>query len=831
MSRFTSSTPSSAPGGGSGKRPASGPQATEEPPIVQEFDDGRSFDPVAVHQSTQRWIATHMKKREEQFTESAPIKLFCGTWNVNGKVLKDGGLSDWLFPANSEYVDEAGQPVADLYAIGFQEAVDLTAVNVAMETETKKRAVAWQEAIAECLNGRGVGYRLVATKYLVGLLLYCYVKESVADKVKDVRSASVGVGVMGMLGNKGGVSIRLTLFDSGLCFVCSHLAAHRENVAGRNADYKNILEKTVFIASSLSENAPPGQGADSLEVEKRQGSQKSKSFRYKTGLSELDEYSIFDNDVVFWVGDLNYRIDEAVSMDEVFTRIENDDLGILRDNDQLNMERARGNAFQEFSEGQLLFPPTYKYQPGFDTYDRRPEKKVRAPAWCDRILWRLAKGGSESLAQLSYRRSELKPSDHKPVCSLFACNLRRIIADKERAVFEHLLRELDKWENDSIPKVDFSTKVVDFGVVHYMEKYSTSVKIRNSGTAIAHWHFVPKLEDKKVSKRFVKFSPVLGMLLPGEEVKVSVDAMVDVVTARALNKGSEVLDDIVVLRIENGSDFYLEVKAQYARSCYGMSLEELVCTWDPVRSTLLPSEDRESGREQIHVPRDESVSQAAEEAAAAGTGAPAPGPGKEMSIPKEVWRIVDALWTNGGVTENDIFVVGADPSEVSAVRECLDRGEDFPSQISPHALVEALTSFLLALPTPLIPHELYPSQIDIEPQNIRAWARRFLEQLPPLNYNLFVYLLSFERELLKFESDNKLTAQRMAALSVGFMTRLGSVVLPPTSATDAPNAAPDETYAGATAEVSAAGSADSKASIAQNTLQSAIMYFLTSQSL
>jgi hypothetical protein len=30
---------------------------------VQEFDDGRSFDPVAVHQSTQRWITMNMKKR------------------------------------------------------------------------------------------------------------------------------------------------------------------------------------------------------------------------------------------------------------------------------------------------------------------------------------------------------------------------------------------------------------------------------------------------------------------------------------------------------------------------------------------------------------------------------------------------------------------------------------------------------------------------------------------------------------------------------------------------------------------------------------------------
>lgn len=185
------------------------------------------------------------------------------------------------------------------------------------------------------------------------------------------------------------------------------------------------------------------------------------------------------------------------------------------------------------------------------------------------------------------------------------------------------------------------------------------MKIRNSGTAIAHWHFVPKLEDKSVSKHFVKFSPVLGMLLPNEEVEVSVEACIDVATARALNKGTEVLDDIVVLRIENGCDFYLEVKANYARSCYGMSLEELVCTWDPVRNTNLPS--AEPGPENLHIPREEAVNQANQQAAAAATGGLEVGAGKEMSIPKEVWRLVDALWTGGGVTENDLFVVGADP--------------------------------------------------------------------------------------------------------------------------------------------------------------------------
>jgi len=37
-----------------------------------------------------------------------------------------------------------------------------------------------------------------------------------------------------MQGNKGGVAVRLRLLDTTICFVCSHLAAHIEDVDGRN---------------------------------------------------------------------------------------------------------------------------------------------------------------------------------------------------------------------------------------------------------------------------------------------------------------------------------------------------------------------------------------------------------------------------------------------------------------------------------------------------------------------------------------------------------------------------------------------------------------------
>lgn len=49
----------------------------------------------------------------------------------------------------------------------------------------------------------GIKYTLVCEKTLVGLLLCIFVKDSLRPQVKDIRSTSLGVGLMGMMGNKG----------------------------------------------------------------------------------------------------------------------------------------------------------------------------------------------------------------------------------------------------------------------------------------------------------------------------------------------------------------------------------------------------------------------------------------------------------------------------------------------------------------------------------------------------------------------------------------------------------------------------------------------------
>jgi phosphatidylinositol-bisphosphatase len=444
---------------------------------------------------------------------------------VNAKK-QEGSLHDWILPNDN--------PLSDVYAVGFQEIVDLNAMNVALNSsETIKKTQFWHDKIAECLNTTPVKFTLIMEKALVGLLVCVYVREDLMPHVSDVRCTSTGVGLMGMMGNKGGVSVRFSLYDSSLCFVCSHLAAHRENIAGRNSDFKNIIERSVFPADPTNVEVPSSvPGDDSLANIK---------MPKRVAIQNLShDLQILDHEMVFWIGDLNYRIDDVFSTEEVFTLIEEGELGQLRDKDQLNIERAKGNVFQGFDEGVLEFCPTYKYQPGTDMYDRRPEKKIRAPAWCDRVLWRSEKPGA--VRQTNYRCAQLHPSDHKPVSSQLNTDVRTIVEASQRVVFGQLMEVLKKHTSTALPTVEINGLVVNLDKVEYevhpfssvqssagnrsaeycfitvtsQQPQVSKLEIKNVGAAIVHWHFVPKLDEPRICKQWISLSEDSGLLLPGE---------------------------------------------------------------------------------------------------------------------------------------------------------------------------------------------------------------------------------------------------------------------------------------------------------------------------
>lgn len=226
------------------------------------------------------------------------------------------------------------------------------------------------------------------------------------------------------------------------------------------------------------------------------------------------------------------------------------------------------------------------------------------------------------------------------------------------------------------------------------------------------------------------------MLIPGERMEIELTITIDNVTANKLNTSREVLDDVLVLRLENGRDYYLSVSGTYARSCFGMSVEELVLYTDPIREVPLDPIERAE--------KYDLNTKAA------------------MCVPKEMWRIIDAIYEHG-LDERDLFsgTLG-DPDEVYQIRECLDTGAAF-EDFSVHSMAEVLTSFLSNLSSPIVPAALFPN-MEIDAQNIQMFTRKFLEDMQPIPYNVFIYVISFFREVLTHRQMNRLSPAKIARI-------------------------------------------------------------------
>lgn len=93
------------------------------------------------------------------------------------------------------------------------------------------------------------------------------------------------------------------------------------------------------------------------------------------------------------------------------------------------------SVFLGYSEGPLLFPPTYKYDLMTADYDTSPKQRI--PAWTDRILF------SGSLLDLNrYSRAEIYSSDHRPVYALFTATIKEIDYAKKSLTKKKILAEV-----------------------------------------------------------------------------------------------------------------------------------------------------------------------------------------------------------------------------------------------------------------------------------------------------------------------------------------------------------------------------------------------------
>ncbi|XP_054449911.1 phosphatidylinositol 4,5-bisphosphate 5-phosphatase A isoform X6 [Pteronotus mesoamericanus] len=301
------------------------------------------------------------------------------TWNVGTAMPPDDVTSLLHLGSGGDDGDKA-----DMIAIGLQE------VNSMINKRLKDALFTdqWSELFMDALAP--FNFVLVSTVRMQGVILLLFAKYYHLPFLRDVQTDCTRTGLGGYWGNKGGVSVRLAAFGHMLCFLNCHLPAHMDKAEQRKDNFQTILSLQQF-------QGPAAQG-------------------------------ILDHDLVFWFGDLNFRI-ESYDLHFVKVAIDNNQLHQLWEKDQLNMAKNTWPILKGFQEGPLNFAPTFKFDVGTNKYDTSAKK--RKPAWTDRILWKVkAPGGGRSpsghesyrlqVTQHSYRsHMEYTVSDHKPVAAQF----------------------------------------------------------------------------------------------------------------------------------------------------------------------------------------------------------------------------------------------------------------------------------------------------------------------------------------------------------------------------------------------------------------------------
>lgn len=303
----------------------------------------------------------------------ANLCVYILTWNVGTHHPHDISMTDALSLNGTTACPE--QKLPDIYVVALQE-VSTHAKNQFLNIFNDDP---WTFKISEHLSPHD--FIKVGTEQLQGILIMMFAQPKHEPHMKDVEVQSTRTGLGGLWGNKGAVSIRMSLYGTGVTFVGAHLAAHDDKLSERIEDYNQIVN----------------------------------NHHYKT----RKYHSIFDHDYVFWFGDLNFRLTGSDSAWDVRSLIEQGKFEELLERDQLSLARSTGNAFALLSEELPTFAPTFKFIEGTSEYDLK-----RRPAWCDRILHRVQENRypdiTLNITQLSYKsHPNYTLSDHKPVSAEF----------------------------------------------------------------------------------------------------------------------------------------------------------------------------------------------------------------------------------------------------------------------------------------------------------------------------------------------------------------------------------------------------------------------------
>ncbi|XP_027518935.1 phosphatidylinositol 3,4,5-trisphosphate 5-phosphatase 2-like [Corapipo altera] len=327
-----------------------------------------------------------MKIQHSNLDEPELVSVYIGTWNM-GSTPPPRSLASWLTSRGLGHTqDETTACIPhDIYVIGTQE-------NSLGDRE-------WVEFLRASLKTlMAIDYRVVALQCLWSIKIVVLVKPEHERRISHVHTSSVKTGVANTLGNKGAVGVSFLFNGTSFGFVNCHLTSGSEKTHRRNQNYSDILHSLVL------------------------GDKRLGGFDLTLRFTHL-----------FWFGDLNYRLD--MGMEDILAHVTKKEFQALLAVDQLNLEREKNKVFLRFSEGDISFPPTYRYERGSrDTYVWQKFKhtgvRINVPSWCDRILWK-SHPETHVVCNSYGCTDDIVTSDHSPVFATFEVGVTSQFVPKE----------------------------------------------------------------------------------------------------------------------------------------------------------------------------------------------------------------------------------------------------------------------------------------------------------------------------------------------------------------------------------------------------------------
>ncbi|KAF8961879.1 DNase I-like protein [Flammula alnicola] len=649
-------------------------------------------------------------------------------------------------------VDPSDPDDPDMLVLGFQE-LDLSTEALIYSTGTV-REDAWCLAVIASLGEKAVKYEKLVSKQLVGMLLVIFVKKALKDYFGEIKTSAAGAGILGVMGNKGGIAVRLSFTPpvstaaekssirspgaTTFTFVNAHLAAFDEMVDKRNSDFQDLSRRLSFegVAPRSSSPVAETEGGDDHAV-------------VDTSMTSAvwlpPPLSVYETDVLFWMVDLNYRVDIP---DTSIRRILRDDewengskLKALLRFDQLTKSMHDKKAFEGFQEAPIMHVPTYRFSPGL-TMDKLGYDLKRKPAWTDRILY--MHGPTCEVDQLSYTsHPQINMSDHRPVAADFSVDVDVYDVEMLQANVRKLLTDVQHLDGESTHdrgglKIDDT--YVDFEKISYGIPVERKIKVRNMSKSPCAFRFVPVQLDSPICPEWLNIYPMMGVLLPDEVMDITLSAYVDNNIASILNLRPKDLSGTLILHTVMGKDHFISVSGEYQYTCFANKLSRLTRLRGSIRSMESPND---------LLPENHSI-----------------------NAPREIMRLINWMMTDT-TNAGDMFLARANENIVKNIRECLDTGVEFPYKPEtsnpqiPIAFAATLLELLESLSDAIIPAPLHPRCLEM---TNRDEAFELLDALPPASVNVWISVTAFLHYICQ-ASKNEDQTERIATVLAPVLLR------------------------------------------------------------